>query len=211
MSRSAPASPMTAMTNHSVSGTSAIAVIRCPTSARRPPWPSRARSPGPAASASAIHRAMSAGSAISAVPSATMPATQATTVRTAVAASTAQPPDRRCAVRGRGRYPTTDAACRCTDGRTARRSSRTAATGRSTSREIPAPLGIGFRPVGGGDQPPHQQDRADAQRDPGSAVQDRQHRGQLPAIDLEMRRQRPRVRSHADIRFRQSTVSQSTV
>ena len=44
---------------------------------------------------------------------------------------------RRCAGRGRCRYPSTDAGCRCTDGRTARRSSRTAATGRSSEPRNP--------------------------------------------------------------------------
>src|SRR5207302_6731425 len=57
--------------------------------------------------------------------------------------------------------------------------------------------GIGLWPVGGGAKPPHQEDRAEAQRDPGEPVQDRQHRSELPAIDLQVRRQWPLGGAHA--------------
>src|SRR5229473_7922487 len=57
--------------------------------------------------------------------------------------------------------------------------------------------GIGFWPIGGGAKPRYQQDRAEAQRDPAEPVQDRHHRGELPAIDLQVRRQRPLGGAHA--------------
>src|SRR5437762_307095 len=57
--------------------------------------------------------------------------------------------------------------------------------------------GIGLGPIGSGAEPPHQQDRAEAQRHASRAVQDRHHRGQLPAIDLQMRRQWPLGGAHA--------------
>src|SRR5205085_12470989 len=57
--------------------------------------------------------------------------------------------------------------------------------------------GIGLWPIGSGAEPPDQQDGAEAQRDPGGAMQDRHHRGQLPTIDLQMRRQWPLGGAHA--------------
>jgi hypothetical protein len=46
-------------------------------------------------------------------------------------------------------------------------------------------VGIGFRHVGGGARPRHQEYRADRERDLAHAVQDRPHRDELPAIELQ--------------------------
>src|SRR3984893_5245704 len=49
----------------------------------------------------------------------------------------------------------------------------------------------GFGARSGGYEPPDEYHRADAQPHPGGAVEDRQDRGELPAIDLKIRRNRP--------------------
>src|SRR5262249_7612297 len=43
---------------------------------------------------------------------------------------------------------------------------------------------VGFRPGGSGHQPPHKQNGSRAQRHAGGAVEDRQNGGELPSIDL---------------------------
>src|SRR5215467_9989129 len=55
----------------------------------------------------------------------------------------------------------------------------------------------GLGPRSGGDQPPDEQNRAGAQHYPGGPVEDRQYGGELPAIDLKVRRKRPVGGSHA--------------
>src|SRR5215469_726206 len=50
---------------------------------------------------------------------------------------------------------------------------------------------IGLRPGGGGHQPPDEQNGSRAQRHAGGAVEDRQNGGELPSIDLKVRRKRP--------------------
>src|SRR6516162_10324734 len=55
----------------------------------------------------------------------------------------------------------------------------------------------GLGPRSGGDQPPNEQKRAGAQHYPGGPVEDRQDGGELPAIDLKVRRKRPVGGSHA--------------
>ena len=55
---------------------------------------------------------------------------------------------------------------------------------------------IRLRPRRGGDQPKDQQQCADAQGDAGDAVADRQDRGELWPVDLEIRRERSIVVCH---------------
>src|SRR6185437_5083808 len=45
-------------------------------------------------------------------------------------------------------------------------------------------------------QPPHQEQRTDTQREAGRAVRNREHRGQLRLVNLQMRRKRPVGRHH---------------
>ena len=79
--------------------------------------------------------------------------------------------------------------CRCRNGRTAQRSKPTAAVAKQRGEER---LRVGERvgTVGGGHQPPGQQQRAEGERYAGEAVGDRQHRGDLRPIDLQVRRER---------------------
>src|SRR5215471_17067653 len=60
---------------------------------------------------------------------------------------------------------------------------------------------VGLRPGSGRHEPPDEEDCSGAQSQTGGAVEDRQHRGELPSVDLKMRRQRPVGGSHLS-RFR---------
>src|SRR5437763_2646721 len=49
---------------------------------------------------------------------------------------------------------------------------------------------IGLRPRSGGNQPPYEQDRPGTQSHTGSAMEDRHDGGELPSVDLKVRRKR---------------------
>ena len=88
--------------------------------------------------------------------------------------------------RSRSRRPRPGDGCRRRSGRTA-----PAVQPNSSSRPIGGrqePLHAGERLIrdGGGDQPPGEQQRADAQPHAGDPVQDRQRHADRPAIDLKM-------------------------
>src|SRR5262249_3576279 len=56
-----------------------------------------------------------------------------------------------------------------------------------------------IRPARRSEQPPDEEDRADSQRQTGSSMEDREDRGQLPFVDLKVRRQRPLNLRHPEI------------
>ena len=98
--------------------------------------------------------------------------------------------DRRSSARSRARHPRTDAGCRCTGDRTGRRSSRTAAGGRTRSRRAPAAVSKAAGPLAAAISQQTSRIVPDRQGHAGDAMQDRQDRGELGLVDLQMRRKR---------------------
>ena len=96
--------------------------------------------------------------------------------------------------RSRGRYPRRGGGCRRTR---CRKKAKVQPNNTNAADPRPDRLldgGVGLRPGGSGAQPDHQADGADAEDDAGDAIGDRQDRGELRPVDLDVGRERSRPR-----------------